>query len=232
MISCQIKICGITNAEDQEWIARCGADYGGVLVEIDSPRGLILERAWNLFTDPPLPMVAVTLDRNAEQLIEWMAGLRPAALQLHGYESPEQVACLKKKVDCEIWKVIHLPAAEEGASIDVDAINLQMQDYANAGADRFLVDAAITRQGIKQLGGTGKTVDWQIARTIRQHSPKPFIVAGGIHPGNVAEAITIVRPDGIDLSSGVEFSKGKKDPDKVMDVIARARACEEGDEIC
>lgn len=231
MIACQIKICGITNAEDLELIARYGADFGGVLVEIDSPRALILERAWNLFAEPPLPLVAVTLDRSADRLIEWAAGLRPAALQLHGNEPPHVIERLKEKVDCEVWKVIHLPAADGDEEVDENAVIEQMKEYAQAGTDRLLVDATVMREGKKRLGGTGKTVDWQLARRLRRQSPRPFIVAGGIHPGNAVEAVTIVRPDGIDLSSGVELSRGKKDPEKVIDLIARVRALHDADEI-
>ena len=155
-----------------------------------------------------------------------------AALQLHGYESPDVVADVKKNVNCEIWKVLHLPAAQEGGSVDVDAVIAEMNDYVESGADRFLVDATIKSEGKTILGGTGKTVDWKIAREICLRSPKPFIVAGGIHPDNAADAVTVVKPYGIDLSSGVEQSKGKKDPDKVLQLITRVRACETGGRIC
>lgn len=230
-MTCKIKICGITNEVDLELIARSGADYGGVLVEIDSPRGLIFENALGLFINPPLPLVAVTLDRPVEILSQWAVDLLPAALQLHGNESPETVESLKRIVNCEIWKVIHLPAEENSDTVDVDRIIGMMREFLEAGVDRFLVDATIVREGKRHLGGTGKTVDWSLARTIRDRCPRPFIVAGGIHPGNVAEAVRIVHPDGIDLSSGVEREKGKKDTRKVLELIARVRAWERGDEI-
>ncbi|MBN2326268.1 MAG: phosphoribosylanthranilate isomerase [Candidatus Omnitrophica bacterium] len=229
---CQIKICGITNQDDLELIAKCGADFGGVLVEIDSPRGLILEKARDLFSHPPLPAAAVTVDRSPEELAKWAAELHPFALQLHGHESPDLAAELKPKVECEIWKVIHLPAAEENEPVDVNAVVQSMNEFAQAGVDRFIVDATIQRGGKRHLGGTGKTVDWRVARALRDRSPKPFMAAGGIHPGNAVEAAAAVRPDGIDLSSGVELTKGKKDPDRVLQLIARVRAWERSDEIC
>lgn len=231
-MNCKIKICGITNLHDLDTIARCGADYGGVLVEIDSPRGVKLSQAWDLCSDPPLPMVVVTLDQPLNKLLDWAAGLCPVAMQLHGRESPDVVSELKSHLTCEIWKVIHLPPSGEENRIPVDAVLSVMDEYVEAGADRFLLDTAEIRLGKEHLGGTGKTVDWHSARAIRERSVRPLIIAGGIHPGNVVEAITFVRPDGIDLSSGVELAKGKKDPDKVLELITKARSCEMREEIC
>ncbi|MGC9326337.1 MAG: phosphoribosylanthranilate isomerase [Candidatus Hinthialibacter sp.] len=229
---CQIKICGITNPQDFELIAKCGADFGGVLVEIDSPRGLSLQQARDLLSHAPLPAAAVVVDRAADELEAWAAQLHPFALQLHGRESPALAAELKPKVACEIWKVIHLPAAEENEPVDVDAVVQSMIEFARAGVDRFIVDATIQRGGKQHLGGTGKTVDWRVARAVRDRSPKPFIAAGGIHPGNAVEAAAAVRPDGIDLSSGVELTQGKKDPDRVLQLITRIRAWEQSDALC
>jgi phosphoribosylanthranilate isomerase len=227
----KIKICGITNRDDLELIARCGADYGGGLIEIESPRGLTLETAQDLFCDPPLPMVALVLDHSLEKMLRFAEMLHPAVMQLHGYESAETVAALKAQVDCEIWKVIHLPAADNDEPVDVDGALEEIERYTQAGADCFLVDATVTRQGKKHLGGTGKTVDWQAAKTIKERIDKPFIVAGGITPGNVTQAVRVVQPYAVDLSSGVELTKGKKDPDKVLDLITKVRACEDND-IC
>ena len=221
---CRIKICGITTRGDRALIALHGADYGGALVEIGSPRGLTLAGAREIFDQPPLPMVAVTLDQSVERLIQYARELQPAALQLHGSETPETVARLRNEVSCEIWKVIHLPAAESGGAVEVRGIVNRIAQYKQAGVDRFLLDATVVRGGKRHLGGTGKTVDWPTARAIRERIGCPLILAGGIHPDNAAEAVRAVQPDGIDLSWGVESAPGIKDPEKVLRLIARVRA--------
>ncbi|HOJ61454.1 MAG TPA: phosphoribosylanthranilate isomerase [bacterium] len=221
-----IKICGITQLGDRALIASHGADYGGVLVEIDSPRGLPLAIARDLFDDPPLPMVAVTLDQPVERLVQFERELKPAALQLHGSEPAAIVRRLRKAVSCEIWKVLHLPAAECGGQVDVNETLNRIRQYKQAGVDRFLLDATVIREGTRQMGGTGRTVDWAAARKIRERADCSLFLAGGIHPGNAAEAARQVIPDGLDLSSGVESVPGIKDPEKVLQLIARVREAE------
>ena len=110
--------------------------------------------------------------------------------------------------------------------MDTEALLARMNEYTEAGADRILVDATIMKQGKRHLGGTGKTVDWETARILCERSNVPFIVAGGLHPGNVAEAVTRVHPYAVDLSSGVEAEKGKKSPQKVIELIDRVRKVE------
>ncbi|MFB3787799.1 MAG: phosphoribosylanthranilate isomerase [bacterium] len=221
-----VKICGITNRGDLALIARQGADYGGVLVEIDSPRGLPLAIAWELFDHPPLPVAAVTLDQPVERLVLIARELKPAALQLHGSEPPKSVARLRSQVSCEIWKVMHLPAAQSGEPVDVNDTVDRIGQYNKAGVDRILLDAAMVRDGKRRLGGTGTTVDWAAARKIRERIGCPLILAGGIHPDNAAAALRAVLPDGLDLSSGVEAAPGIKDPEKVLQLIARVREAE------
>ncbi len=226
LMACKIKICGLTNRDDMDLVANSGADYGGVLVEIDSVRALSLEDAKTLCLDPPLPIVIVTLDRDESKNRQITEAIDPTALQLHGAESPELVKALKQQIPCEIWKVIHLPSGESGEGVDTEALLARMNEYTEAGADRILVDATIMKQGKRHLGGTGKTVDWETARILCERSNVPFIVAGGLHPGNVAEAVTRVHPYAVDLSSGVEAEKGKKSPQKVIELIDRVRKVE------
>ncbi len=222
-MSYQIKICGLTNREDIEFIARAGADFGGLLINIDSARALRLEQALPLCQQAPLPLVAVTLDRNEKENAHIANTLHPTALQLHGHEPPRLIQSLKQHISCEIWKVIHLPAHPEEKPTGINALLQQMEEYAKAGTDRFILDAMVMDKGQRKLGGTGKKVDWKLAREIREQSPRPLFLAGGIQPGNAVQALREVQPFGIDLSSGVESTKGKKDPHKVLQLLASVR---------
>lgn len=228
-MNCKIKICGISNPEDLALVARAGADYGGLLIDIPSVRASRLEDAVEKFKNPPLPIVAVTLDKTVEENLQTVQSLSPAALQMHGYETPEMVQTIKQRVECDVWKVIHLPAGEKEEQSDIEAFVREMKLYIQAGADSLVVDAMCIQQGEKQLGGTGQTVDWQAARELCQRANHPVYLAGGINPNNVFEAVTRVQPYGIDLSSGVELTKGKKDPDKVLQLISAVRSLERPD---
>lgn len=223
-MSCKIKICGLTNQGDIELIAQAGADFGGLLVNIDSPRGVSFEDAQRLSADAPLPIVAVTMNEEAAFIIEVAGALHPAALQLHGAETPQTVAQIKQSVDAEIWKVLHLPARDGGAAPGLDEVLERIAPYQQAGADRILIDAKAVVAGKTQLGGTGKTVDWNAARTLRDAIELPLILAGGVNAENAADAALLVQPYAIDVSSGVEKEKGKKDPDKVKALIKAVRA--------
>ncbi len=228
----KVKICGITNRQDLEMVAKHGADYGGLIIEIEqSPRCLKLEEASRLVQNSPIPIVAVTLGKCVEDNVRITEMLPLVAIQLHGRESPEEVSYLKEQVSCEVWKVIHLPAAESGENMDLEAVLNRMWEYTAAGTDRITIDASSMVKGERQYGGTGKTVDWDMVRMIREHTDCPLILAGGIQPNNVIEAIRTVQPYGIDISSGVEVVKRKKDPEKVLSLVASVRSCETGDSV-
>lgn len=225
-MKCKIKLCGINNHEDLLLVAKEGADYAGVLVEIDSIRAVSLEDAIPLFKKPPLSMVAVTMDRTREDNLRIVDTLAPTALQLHGDESPEHVASLRERAECEIWKALHLPAIESGASSDCNALLENARTYAEAGVDRIVIDAVTRIEGETLKGGTGKSVDWNAARRLRDAISIPLILAGGLKPDNVAQAINLVDPFALDCSSGVEIQKGRKDPERVRLFIQRARVAD------
>ena len=223
----QVKICGITNRADLEWAARAGADYGGAIVEVQqSPRSLARAQAEALFRSSPLPMVAVTLDRTVDEYAAQAEFLNPAALQLHGSESPEMIHALKSRVACEVWKAVPLPTGSGAEVEEFESLWQRIAAWLEAGVDRFVIDAAVKVEGRTQMGGTGCTVDWSLAGEICRRSPKPVLLAGGITPENAARAVETVNPAGIDVSSGVEMIKGKKDPDKVLALILAVRAVE------
>jgi phosphoribosylanthranilate isomerase len=199
----RLKICGNTNIEDVRLVGASGADYCGILVDVGfSERTLSLQQASELALESKIPTVILLCDVDAI--------IKPLAIQLLGHESPESVKKMKAEVHCRIWKTIHLPLIPKEAS---------PEDYALAGIDAIIVDSFDTSEGFVRLGGTGKLVDWRAAAAVVKTSSIPVFLAGGINPENVQKAVTEVRPFGIDLCSGVESSRGKKDPEKLRNLV-------------
>lgn len=211
----QLKICGVTNAADARLVADSGADYCGVLVNVGfSERSLSLDAAAEVTSECSAAVVILLCDPPAEMAAVVVREIAPHAVQLLGRESPELVRELGSRLPCRIWKSLHLPVAASQASAE---------EYVRAGADAFLLDTTDTSEGFLRLGGTGKLVDWDQAAALAGEIPKPVFLAGGIHPGNVESALIRVRPFGVDLCSGVEASKGKKDPEKVRRLMEAFR---------
>lgn len=234
----RIKVCGITELGDRDLVAAAGADYFGVVLEIDySPRSLSRREAKELFLKSPIPGVALMCDRSADDIVAIASTLQPYAVQLQGLEPPELVASLKAKLSCAIWKGLHLPASEpardqatRGASVEEEVLgklNELAERYAAAGVEAFILDTMTIEGALVRRGGTGRTSNWEIASRLIAGLPKPAFLAGGIRPDNVADAIRQVRPFGVDLSSGVERAPGKKDPELVRELIAAVRLASE-----
>jgi phosphoribosylanthranilate isomerase len=141
----------------------------------------------------------------------------PFALQLHGNEAPELIAALRGRVSCQIWKALPLPPATERAS--VKPFLEQIQSFAKAGCDAFVLDTA-TAGG---FGGTGEVASWELAADLVRLSDVPCFLAGGLTPENVTKAVIAVKPYGVDVSSGVENSPGVKDPEKIRLFCQRAK---------
>ncbi|MBV9261891.1 MAG: phosphoribosylanthranilate isomerase, partial [Pseudolabrys sp.] len=158
--------------------------------------------------------VALTVDATDETLAGIVDALKPGMLQLHGKETPERVAIIRSRFGLSVMKA--LPIAEKS---DLSPIRL----YANV-ADRLMFDARPPR-GATRPGGLGNTFDWTLLKDI---DPKiVFMLSGGLDAGNVAQAIAITNPAGVDVSSGVESAPGVKDLDKIRAFIRAARAAEQ-----
>ena len=220
----KVKICGITRAEDATAAAAAGADYLGLIIECPaSPRSLTTEQARRVGASVSLPVIAVTVNLPIEKLLEIIEALSPWGLQLHGNEPAEQVAELRQKADCEIWKTLHFEAQ---TLISADELNCHLrraEEYLAAGVECILLDAASGTGRQRQLGGTGQTVHWQRAAEFVNAVRCPVILAGGLNPANVGEAVRVVRPFAVDVSSGVEARPGRKDSAKVQSFIQRVR---------
>ncbi|MEW6561715.1 MAG: phosphoribosylanthranilate isomerase [Pseudomonadota bacterium] len=190
------KICGITRLEDLKAVAVSGADAVGLVFYEKSPRHVTLEQATALMAAMPPFLTTVGLFVNAppEAVRAVLQAVPLDVLQFHGEEPPEYCAQFGRP---------YLKAVRVRPGLD-----LLQYAACHAGAQGLLLDAYV--EGTH--GGTGASFDWGL---IPHDLPLPVILSGGLHPGNVAEAIRQVRPWAVDVSSGVEASKGIKDAAKI-----------------
>ncbi|MFC2075912.1 phosphoribosylanthranilate isomerase [candidate division KSB1 bacterium] len=210
-----LKICGITSVEDARLANASGADYLGVLVDVGfSDRSLSLPEARTIAAAVDIKVVVLMCDPDPEAVREVAAGVEPYAIQFLGVETPQMLADLKSELDCRIWKTVHLSGISGQAAVE---------EYVRAGVDALLVDSAEERDGLLRLGGTGKLADWTAAADLIKSVSLPVFLAGGIDPDNIERALWEVRPYGIDLCSGVESHRGKKDPDKLRTLVDNYR---------
>ena len=214
-----VKICGITSIHDARLAADAGANYVGVLVDVAvSQRTRSATQAAEIASESPIPTVLLMYNRTTSDIQEIVSQIRPFAVQLLGQESPQQVEELSDTVPCQLWKSVYLPAGSP-ENVDLPAVRAEMQAYRDAGADFLLFDSVDMSLEKPRYGGTGKTCDWNVAAELISGSPLPVFFAGGIRPENVKAAIETIRPHGIDLCSGVEASKGIKDPHKLEQLM-------------
>ena len=220
---CNVKICGITSVHDAQLAADTGADYVGVLVDVAvSERTRSATQASEIANASPIPPVILLYNRTTSDIQEIVSQVQPFAVQLLGQEPPEQVEELKRAVTCQLWKSIYLPAGKP-ENVDMPVVRAEMKAYQDAGADFLLFDSVDMSLEKPRYGGTGKTCDWNIAAELISESPLPVFFAGGIRPENVKAAIETIRPHGIDLCSGVEASKGIKDPRKLVQLMKQVQ---------
>ena len=220
---CSVKICGITSIHDARLAADAGADYVGVLVDVAvSERTRSTAQASEIANGSPIPTVLLLYNRTTSDIQEIVSQIQPFALQLLGQEPPQQVEELKDTVSCQLWKSVYLPAGSP-ENVDMPTVQAEMQAYQDAGADFLLFDSVDMSLEKPRYGGTGKTCDWNVAAALITESPLPVFFAGGIRPENVKAAIETIRPHGIDLCSGVEASKGIKDPHKLEQLMEQVK---------
>jgi phosphoribosylanthranilate isomerase len=199
----KVKICGITNIEDALHAAGCGADALGFVFYDRSPRCFAPEVARQIIAELPPFVTAVGLFVN-----ETLERIRQIAdfcgldvIQLHGDEGP---------ADCDFAprRVVKALRVKDAASL--------------AGHEAFQVSALLLDAWVPGVyGGSGQAFNWELATVVARQ--RPVILAGGLTAENVAAAVRTVRPYGVDVSSGVEASPGRKDPDKVAAFIRNAK---------
>jgi phosphoribosylanthranilate isomerase len=213
----RVKICGITRPEWAVAAAEAGADAIG-LVFAPSPRRIKAAEATRIIRALPpwVSPVGVFVDDDPMR-VRAMAALGLAAVQLHGDEPPRALA------DLGSLKVIK--AFRIGSEADVAAAVAWKKESERLGrvADAYLADARLPAGGPK--GGSGQVADWRLAARMILEGLEPLILAGGLGPENVAEAVAAVRPWGVDGSTGLETAPGRKSPEKMrmfVDAVRKA----------
>ena len=211
-MSLLIKICGLSTPEALDTALDAGADLVGFVFFAPSPRHLAFDAARALGTRVRgrAQKVALSVDATDEELAGAVDALAPDLLQLHGGESPERVAAVKRRFGLPVMKALPVERREDLAAV---------ARYATV-ADRILFDARAPRAATRP-GGLGKAFDWHLLQNL--DPGLPFMLSGGLDPGNVAEALAITRAPAVDVSSGVERAPGEKDPDKIRAFIRAAR---------
>jgi phosphoribosylanthranilate isomerase len=211
-----VKICGLSTRETLDAALAAGADMVGFVFFPPSPRHLALETARELGkrVERRATRVALTVDADDTTFEGIIAALAPDILQLHGHETPARVSEIKRKFGREVMKALPVERAIDLAPLST---------YVGV-ADRILFDARAPK-GATRPGGLGAVFDWHLLEDLDLQLP--FMVSGGLHAGNVAEAIRVTRAGGVDVSSGVERAPGVKDVEMIRDFIRAARASEE-----
>lgn len=196
----RVKICGITRVDDARAAAAAGADAIGLVFYPPSPRCLAPERARELRRSLPPFVSAVALFVNParDEVERVLAEVRPDALQFHGEEDP---------AFCAQFGVPYIKACRVREGTDL------LEYFAPfAGAQGWLADAFV-----EAYGGVGARFDWGLVPVLRD---RPLILSGGLTVANVGEALRVVKPWGVDVSSGVEVAKGIKDAAMIEAFIA------------
>lgn len=209
----RVKICGITREEDLAIAVAAGADAVGFIVGVtSSPRNLTLKEAEKLIKQVPIfvDSVVVTVTNSINLLNKIYGKLRPDALQIHGDNLSESSILLEKIHDARLIKAVY---AKTG-----NVIEAAME--ASSSFDAVLLDSFV----YGKYGGTGVVHDWDLSKRVKQAiHPKPLILAGGLNPENVRDAVRAVQPYAVDVSTGVESRPGIKDPEKVLAFIQNAK---------
>ncbi|MEN9361026.1 MAG: hypothetical protein RL095_2561 [Verrucomicrobiota bacterium] len=193
-----VKICGLREADHARLACDLGADAIGFVNFPKSPRHVSPEQVRLCCAGLPasLKKVLVCVNAKRDEILPYLeAGCD--VVQLHGQESPE----FARSLPCEVWLALRLGQASDG---------LRARDFP---CSRVVCDSAPRHAELP--GGTGETGDWELARDFIASSPLPVLLAGGLHVGNVRQALQFVEADGVDLSSGVESAPGVKDPAKI-----------------
>ncbi len=213
-MSLWVKICANTSLQDAQLAVDAGADAAG-FVFAPSPRRVTAGQAAAIVPHLPaaLEKIGVFVDASFDEIAATVETVGLTGVQLHFSAAPDLPAKLKERFGqkLRVLRVVHFEAGGAAADSGLDD-----------NVDAVLVDSRTATA----VGGTGKTFDWAAAsKTLFQNGKeRKLVAAGGLTPGNVAEAIATLRPWGVDVVSGVEAAPGRKDPGKVRAFVANARA--------
>ncbi|MCF6445627.1 phosphoribosylanthranilate isomerase [Nereida sp. MMG025] len=212
MADIRIKFCGLTQPADIVAAAQAGAGYVGFVFFPKSPRNIAVEDATALALEVPAGIAKVALVVNAEDafLDDLTARVPLDMLQLHGSETPERVAQVRAQYGLPVMKAVGVADADDLPALDA---------YARV-ADQLLIDAKPPKNA-DLPGGNGLAFDWRLIAG--KSWPVPWMLAGGLTPDNVAQAVQMTGARQVDVSSGVERTAGVKDAQRMADFAAALR---------
>jgi phosphoribosylanthranilate isomerase len=217
----RIKICGIARAQDALAAAEAGADAIGLICYPKAKRYVLLDRAQEILHTLPafVTPVALFVDQDVDEIKEVVTALRIRHLQLHGHETPADVAALR-----EFTVIKSLRAARETLSAELAFWREAAESLDLKHLRGFVLETPATTAP----GGTGVENDWQaiadVQRTGAFDGLPPIIAAGGLRPDNVAAVVRLLRPYAVDVSSGVEESFGEKSREKLRAFVEAVTA--------
>ncbi len=206
----KIKICGISDHYCMSTLCHMNVDYVGLVFFENSPRNISIEKAKSLikYLRNTTKIVALTVNADDDFLRNIVINLSPNYLQLHGEESPYRCFEIKKKFKTKIIKAVSANSSKN--------LNFELNKY------KFIADKIIIDSPKDHLpGGNGKTFNWKLLKKERKNIE--WLLAGGINLSNVSKAIKITKTKGLDISSGVEISKGVKSPHLIRSFVNKCR---------
>jgi phosphoribosylanthranilate isomerase len=208
-----VKICGLSAPETMNAALEAGAAFVGLVFFAKSPRNVTLKQAKTLAAQARGRAKIVTLVVDADDaLLDAIAGdVAPDLFQAHGKETPERMIDIRKRTGIPAYKVVRVATLEH------------VKAASAFTSSPFILFDAMPPEGAVLPGGNGLAFDW----TILKDAPRPFMLAGGLTPDNVGEAIRVTQADMVDVSSGVESSPGVKDAKLIAKFIEAAKVVHE-----
>lgn len=204
----KVKICGVRDPETAAFAMRCGADWIGLVLVEASPRYVTPDQVRAVRNSVPGANTVALVVNPSDEDVDRVMSLGIQTLQLHGQESPERVIEVRQRFDGEVWKALGVATRGDLA---------RAESYV---VDRLLIDAKPPK-GASRTGGHGQAFDWGILDGWA--APKPWLLAGGLTPENVGQAIAVTGAGAVDVSSGVERETGVKDTDLIAAFITASK---------
>ncbi|WP_342306194.1 phosphoribosylanthranilate isomerase [Methanolobus sp. ZRKC5] len=216
----RVKICGMQSAEDIELAVSYGADAVGFITEVpvNTHRKLDVQTAAELVKSVPffVDSVLVIMPSDGQQALELIEKVKPDVVQLHNELSPEEIEIIRNGTHQKIIRTFTIP-------VESKELPAKLVTELDALLDNDLIDGILLDSGkAGTSGGTGAVHDWSISRQVVENTNIPVILAGGLNPENVRDAVKEVRPFAVDTASGVETNK-IKDPAKIRRFIKEVR---------
>lgn len=210
----RVKICGIRNEDILDATLAAGADLVGFVFFPPSPRNVDLATAERLaaLARGRAEIVALLVDPTDGEIDAVATRISPDIVQLHGSESPDRIAAVRRLAGCRVMKAVKVETADDAAAA------LEFTDVA----DVILFDAKAPR-GATLPGGNGLAFDWRALEEVTPRLAGRWMLSGGLNPENVAEAIRLTGAPMVDVSSGVEVSPGRKSPELIRRFLRAAK---------